>query len=386
MTSTTHLACPEELLALDPQAQLPLGPDSELLDTPALLIDLDVMESNIASMADLVSRRGMVLRPHAKSHKSTFIADLQISAGATGLCLATVGEAEVMWRHGIEDLLLAYPIVGRAKLQRLRTLVDAEALTVVADSIEVAEGYSQLARSVGRQLPVLIEIDSGMHRVGVLPEHAGILAAQVDTLPGLRVRGVLTHAGHSHQAVDPQGIEQVARDEVRGMQRARQALEDQGLQVEVVSAGSTITTPYLSADDGITEVRPGTYVFNDLRTLSRYSCTPDRLALSMLATVVSRAPGRATLNAGSKSITTARTDRHGHGHLVNRPRSGFRLLSEEHAVLDLAAEDEDLRLAERVRILPIHSCVWMDLQAEVYGTRGGQIVRRIRVDAMRRSL
>jgi len=386
MTTTMHLAFPEELLALDPQAQLPLDLDSDLLDTPALLIDLDVMERNIVSMADLAKRRGMTLRPHAKSHKSTFIADLQLSSGATGLCLATVGEAEVMWRHGIQDLLLAFPVVGQAKLRRLRPLLDAGALTVVTDSVDVAEGYSALARSVGCQLPVLIEIDSGMHRVGVLPERAGALAAEVDRLPGLQVRGILTHAGQSHQAADQQGIERVARDEVRAMQRAREALEGQGIQVDVVSAGSTVTTPYLSADDGITEVRPGTYVFNDLRTLSRYSCTPDQLALSMLATVVSRAPGRATLNAGSKSITTARTDEHGHGHLVNRPSSGFRLLSEEHAVLGLATEDEDLQVGQRVRILPIHSCVWMDLQAEVYGTRGGQVVRRIRVDAMRRSL
>ena len=106
----------------------------------------------------------------------------------------------------------------------------------------------------------------------------------------------------------------------------------------------------------------------------------------MVATVVSRAPGRATLNAGSKSITTTRSDQHGHGHIVNRPRSGFELLSEEHAVLSLAAEDEDLCLGDRVQILPIHSCVWMDLQGEVYGNRGGQLVSRIRVDAMRRSL
>ncbi len=386
MTTTTHLAHPEELLALDPQAQLPLDLESELLDTPALLVDLHVLERNIASMADFATRRGMALRPHAKSHKSTFIADLQLAAGATGLCLATVGEAEVMWQHGVRDLLLAYPVFGEAKLRRLAPLVDAGALTVVADSIDVARGYSRIATSVGRELPVLIEIDSGMHRAGVLPEHAGALAAEVDRLPGLRVRGILTHAGQAHQAVDQQGIELVARDEVRAMQRAREGLEAQGLQVDVVSAGSTVTTPYLSADDGITEVRPGTYVFNDLRTLGRYACTPDQLALSMLATVVSRAPGRATLNAGSKSITTARTDQHGHGHLVNRPGSGFRQVSEEHAVLGLAAEDEDLRLGERVRILPIHSCVWMDLQREVYGTRNGQIVQRIRVDAMRRSL
>ncbi len=385
MTIPIHEDSQQDLMALAPEAELPQHLDSDLLDTPALLIDLDVLDGNIASMADLAARRGMLLRPHAKSHKSAHIARMQLAAGATGLCLSTVGEAEVMWSNGFHDLLLAYPIIGEAKLRRLRPVADAGILTLVADSIEVAEGYSRLATAVGRPISVLIEIDSGMHRVGKTPDQAGPLAADVDRLPGLHVRGILTHAGQAHQAPDQQAIEKVARDEVRAMQRARYALERHGLQVSVVSAGSTITTPYLSADDGITEVRPGTYVFNDLRTLSRYACRPDQLALSMLATVVSRGPGRATLNAGSKSITTAHSEQHGYGHVVNRAGSGFGLLSEEHAVLDLAPEDEDLHVGQRVRILPIHACVWMDLQGEVYGTRRGQLVQRIRVEAMRRS-
>lgn len=372
--------------ALDETAVLPLELDSELLDTPAVLVDLDVLNHNIDAMADLARRRGLALRPHAKSHKSAYVAGLQLAAGASGLCLATVGEVEVMWSHGISDLLLAYPVIGAKKLRRLAPVVDAGELTAVADSVEVAEGYSQLARSLGRELPILLEIDSGMGRAGVPPQDAGALAVAVSRLPGLRVRGVMTHAGHTHQAVDQVGIERVARDEVRAMQQARESVEGQGLEVEVVSAGSTITTAYLSSDDGITEVRPGTYVYNDLRTLSRYACTMDQLAVSMVATVVSRAPGRATLNAGSKSITTSRAEPYGHGHLHNRPATGFGLLSEEHGVLDLAPEDEDLRVGDRVRILPIHVCVWMDLQTEVYGTRGGRVVDRIRVDAMRQSL
>jgi D-serine deaminase-like pyridoxal phosphate-dependent protein len=386
VTSTIPTPRTEEVFALDADVELPIEIDDERLDTPAVLVDLDVTERNIVSMAALAARRGVALRPHAKSHKSTYIADLQLAAGATGLCLATVGEVEVMWKHGISDLLLAYPVLGKRKLRRLAPMVDAEALTMVADSLQAAAGYSELARSVGRTLPLLIEVDSGMHRVGVLPQDAGALAARIHALPGLHVRGILTHAGHSHQAPDQQGIERVARDEVRAMQKARESLESHGIDVEVVSAGSTITTPYLSAEDGITEVRPGTYVYNDLRTLSRYACTADQLAVSMLATVVSRAPGRATLNTGSKSITASNTEQHGYGHLLNRPRSGFSLLSEEHGVLDLAPEDEDLQVGDRVRVHPIHICVWMDLHAEVYGVRGNRVEKRIRVDAMRRSL
>lgn len=384
--TTMHRPVVSESVPLEEGVVLPVDVDSDALDTPAVLVDLDVLEANVSAMAELARRHGVALRPHAKSHKSTRVADLQLAHGANGLCLATVGEVEVMWAHGIDDLLLAYPILGARKLHRLAPVVDADALTAVADSVEIAQGYSELARSVGRELPVLLEIDSGMERAGVRPEDAGGLATQVSRLPGLRVRGILTHAGHTHQAVDQLGIERVARDEVRAMQQARESIEAHGIEVEVVSAGSTITTPYLSADDGITEVRPGTYVYNDLRTLSRWACTVDQIAVSMLATVVSRAPGRATLNAGSKSITPSRAEPYGYGHLRNRPDSTFGLLSEEHGVLDLAPEDEDLRIGDRVRVLPIHVCVWMDLQREVYGVRGGQVVERIRIDAMRHSL
>lgn len=386
MTVTPPSSIAVPFLPLGEDAVLPVELDDDLLDTPAVLLDLDVLDRNISAMAGLAARRGMALRPHAKSHKSTYVADKQLAAGANGICVATVGEAEVMWRHSVTDILLAYPIVGERKLQRLRPLVDAGVLTLVTDSEEVAAGYSRLAVSVGRQLPVLVEIDSGMHRVGVSPADAGSVGAAVAAMPGLELRGILTHAGQSHDATDQRGIEQVARDEVRAMQRARESLERLGIEVAVVSAGSTITTPYLSSSDGITEVRPGTYVFNDLRTLSRYACTPDQIAVSMLATVVSRAPGRVTLNAGSKTITTSRTDQHGYGHLMNRPGSLFTRLSEEHGVLALDPEDEDLRVGDRVRILPIHICVWIDLQPEVYGLRDGRIVQRIRIDAMRHSL
>jgi D-serine deaminase-like pyridoxal phosphate-dependent protein len=374
------------LVALSATASLPLELDDEALDTPAILIDLDILDSNISGMARVAQRAGVDLRPHAKSHKSFYVADKQLAAGAVGLCVATVGEAEAMWQHGVSDILLAYSIVGERKLERLRPLVDANVVTLVTDSIEVAEGYSRLARLMNRRIPVLLEIDTGMNRVGVVPGDAGSVGAKIASLPGLEVRGILTHAGHAHDATDQRGIALVARQEAREMQAAREGLESQGVEVSVVSAGSTITTPYLSAADGITEVRPGTYVYNDLRTLSCFACTPDQIAATMLATVVSRGTGRATINTGSKSITTSRITDHGFGHLFGSPGTAFSRLSEEHGVLSLAPEDEKLRVGDRVRVLPIHICVWMDLQREVYGIRGGRVVDRIRVDAMRRSL
>jgi len=165
----------------------------------------------------------------------------------------------------------------------------------------------------------------------------------------------------------------------------RASLERAGHEVAVVSAGSTLTARYLSAADGITEIRPGTYVYNDLRTLSCWACTPEEIAATMLATVVSADGERVTIDAGSKTLTTTTAPDYGSGHLAGRPDSAFTRVSEEHGVLSVPGSPV-LRVGDRVRILPVHACVWSDLQPEVYGIRQGQLTERIRVDAFRTSL
>jgi D-serine deaminase-like pyridoxal phosphate-dependent protein len=196
----------------------------------------------------------------------------------------------------------------------------------------------------------------------------------------------MTHAGHSHDASDELGIEVVGRLEAVVMGGVREDLEAAGLDVRVVSAGSSITSAYLTAADGITEIRPGTYVYNDLRTLGRHACTPDALAATVLATVVSTSGRRVTIDAGSKTLTPTKDATYGHGHLRHRPGVVFTRLSEEHGVMDARDDLPMPSVGDKVQVLPIHVCVWMDLQAEVYGVRGGRIVERITVDAMRHSL
>lgn len=362
---------------------LPGSLDDPRLDTPAVLVDLDILAANIEGMQATVSRAGLALRPHVKTHKSVRIARMQLEAGAVGISVAKVGEAEVFRTAGISEIFVVYPIVGEAKLRRLEPLVADGGISLATDSVEVAEGYSRLAGRAGRTLPVLLEIDSGMHRVGAAPEAAAATATAIARLPGLELVGIATHAGHSHDVVTQPEIEAVARSEVRAITIAREGIERAGIPVRIVSAGSTITTPYLSAADGVTEARPGTYVFNDYRTLELFACTPAQMAASMAATVVSRGPGRAVIDAGNKTLTLTRTEQHGFGRLRNRPSSVFTRLSEEHGVLALAPEDEDLRIGDRVEVLPIHVCAWMDLQREVYATSRGRIVERIAIEAMR---
>ena len=355
------------------------------LDTPCLLIDLDIVAANIARMATLARRAGQRLRPHAKTHKSLRVARMQLDAGAAGICVATVGEAEVMRAGGIDDILIAYNIIGAGKLSRLQPVCADGGITLTSDSIEVAEGYSRLARIVGRTLPVLLEIDSGMKRTGIPPETAGQVGCKIAALPGIELTGILTHAGHAHDVSTQSDIEAVARNEARVMQRAAQELTSQGIDVRVVSAGSTITAPYLAADDGVTEIRPGTYVFNDLRTLEMYSCTPDQIAATILATVVSVREDRIVLDAGNKTLTMTATQQHGFGKIKGLPGSTFLRLSEEHGVAALGDSSGHLRVGDRVQVLPIHICVCVDLQQQAYGVTQGAITEVIRVDAARRS-
>jgi D-serine deaminase-like pyridoxal phosphate-dependent protein len=370
---------------LDAGAALPLPIGDPCLDTPAMLVDLDIAEANIARMAGLAARCGVSLRPHIKTHKSVAMARRQLAAGASGLCVATIGEAAVLAAAGLLDLTLAYPVVGPRKLERLADLVRAADVTLVADSADVAEGYLTVARAAGRPVDVLIEVDTGMHRSGAVPDRVTTLARHIERSGGLRFRGILTHAGHAHDEPSQLGIERVAREEAAIMGDLRADLERTGLDVAVVSAGSTLTARYLSAADGITEIRPGTYIYNDLRTLGCWACTPDEIAVTMLATVVSADGQRVTIDAGNKTLTSTTTADYGSGHLLGRPTSSFTRLSEEHGALSVP-DPPALRVGDLVRVLPVHACVWSDLQPEVYGIRQSQITERIRVDAFRHSL
>ena len=368
------------------EVALPIPLDDPRVDTPAVLVDLDIVEANIARMAGLARREKLSLRPHIKTHKSTSMAQRQLAAGAVGVCCATASEAEVMIAGGVADVLLAYPLAGRRKFERVAPLLSSTALTLVTDSKAVTAAYRELAQTIGRSIRVMIEIDSGMHRVGVDPRNLADIAADIVSGNDLELRGIMTHAGHSHDATDQLGIESVARQEAAIMGAAREELEGAGFDVPIVSAGSTITAPYLHATDGITEIRPGTYVYNDLRTMGTYACTPDALAAFALATVVSLEGDRVTIDAGSKTLTTSHDSIYGFGHLRDQPESRFTRLSEEHGVLAVPNGRSRLAIGDRVQILPIHVCAWMDLQPEIYGVRDGQIVERIPVEAMRHSL
>jgi D-serine deaminase-like pyridoxal phosphate-dependent protein len=372
-------------VALERDAKLPIQLSDPSLDTPAVLVDLDKVEANVERMAAYARENGLTLRPHIKSHKSLHMASMQIDHGATGLCVSTASEVQVMSRLNV-DMMLAYPLVGLTKLQRVLPILQGKLLSLVVDAGKTLDAYRDFAQVHNLIIPVYVEVDTGMNRSGSLPVESLELVKVIAKDPHFKFMGIMTHAGHAHSSIRPEALAEVARAEARIMGDLRVEIEKLGLSDFAVSAGSTLTSRYLKSSDGITEIRPGTYIYNDLRTMERWACSRDQIAATMLTTISSARDKRVTLDAGSKTLTTSQIPNYSYGQFSDDETAIITRLSEEHGVVDLEEDLCNYSIGDRVRVLPIHVCVWMDLQVEIYGIRGNQIVERISNQAMRHSL
>jgi len=344
------------------------------LETPAVLIDLDRLEKNIAGMSARAKQAGVHLRPHAKTHKVPEIGWMQIRAGAVGLSLAKTSEAEVFARHGFTDLFVAYPVVSPTKAERLVVLSRRVRLAVGVDSIEGAEVLGHAAARDGATLRVVLKVDSGFHRVGVAPEAALSVGSRIAAVKGLSLVGVFTHAGQAYHRTEPGGIEKDNREEATVVVGAAEELRQAGIAIETVSVGSTPTARFGFAHEGLTEARPGNYVYLDRTQAGLGTCTLDECAMSILATVVSVSGAeRAVLDSGSKTLALdqVRPRPDGHGLIVGTA-SRLSGLSEEHGVVAVAPGDS-FKVGERVRVLPNHACVVSNLHDRVYGVRGENV-------------
>ncbi len=354
------------------------------IDTPALVVDLAVMEANIDGMSAVARRRGVRLRPHTKTHKSPWIARRQLEAGASGITVAKLGEAEVMVEAGIRDILIAYPIVGERKLERLASLGAVADVKVSLDSLEAAEGVSQVGRRLGRRVPIYLEVDTGLHRVGVPPGRAAVeLARAIARLSGVEIVAVTTHGGHVGAAETEAALEAASRAQAGTLVETAEAIRAAGIPVADVSPGSTLSARFDLDTPGVTEVRPGTYVFNDANTVRRWSASLESCAAFVLTTVVSRpAPDRAVVDAGSKTFSSDRPaggEEQGYGIVEGRPDLVLARLTEEHGVLRVAGPSPDLRIGDRLAIVPNHICTAVNLADVLYGVREGRVVSEIAV-------
>ena len=347
-----------------------------------MLVDLDVVERNIAAMADKARRCGVRLRPHAKTHKIVEIGRMQLAAGASGISVAKATEAEVFAAAGFGDIFIAYPVVGADKGRRLLALADRTRLAAGVDSPDGALTLDGVFRTAGRRLDVLLKVDVGFHRVGVAPDRAVAVARRIADMPGLRLRGVFTHAGHAYLAASPDGVTRVGLAEGSSLVETAQRIREAGLEIEDVSVGSTPTARHAMSVQGVTECRPGNYVFHDASQVTLGTCALEDCAMTVLATVISVPAGdRAVLDAGSKTLSTdpLRPSGPGYGFVLGR-KSRLSRLSEEHGVIEVVP-GESFRVGERVRILPNHGCVVSNLHDRLIGIRGDRVETELVVAA-----
>ncbi len=355
--------------------------DYQKLDTPALLVDLDRLEANIRGMSSFAKNKGVDLRPHTKTHKCPTIARRQLEAGAVGITCAKIGEAEVMAAAGLNEILIANEIIGEQKFKRLLALARKVKLCVAVDSVFGASSLNAALAEADQTLDVVIEINSGQNRCGVLPGDPALeLAKEIAQFPQVRLRGLMTHGGHSYHGASKEEIEEIGTQEGAVMVKTAEFLRQNGIEVETVSVGSTPTARSCGSVKGVTEIRPGTYAFNDLTQTTLFAATVEECALSVLATVTSRpAPDRVVVDAGKKALTSDPFGRSGadggYGLILDRETHIARL-SEEHGVIDT---DAPFEIGEKVRIIPNHVCVVVNMFDEMYGIRDGVVERTFEI-------
>lgn len=372
--------------------------------TPSVYIDLARVRANIRAMADRAAAAGVKLRPHAKTHKSIEIAKWQIEAGAVGVCCAKIGEAEVLAAGGIGDIRLPYPL-HPTNADRVIALMDRTRLSFIVDDMDVAKGWSDVMTRAGKTIDVLVKVDVGFHRCGINPSavDAPDRVAFVGSLPGLNLRGLLSHAGQGYGAGSAMELEHIAIREAEMMSDLAARASLAGAKIEEISVGSTPTSRFIGkqvehirgrdAHAGAfapTEMRPGNYVFLDRTQVSLGAATLDTCAMFVVATVVSRpAPDRVILDCGAKTLALdgARgfEAMPGYGLVIHEdgtpgPTLLIERLNEEHATVR-ATEPTRLKIGDRVRVLPNHACVVTNLQDELVTVENGRATGAIRVDA-----
>ena len=352
----------------------------EELATPAVLIDQPTVLANIDRMQELADRRGIRMRPHAKTHKSPTVARWQIDRGAIGICCAKLGEAEVFAAAGFTDIRLPYPINPR-NAARVLTLMERTALSFIVDHPDVAAQWSSAMTAAGRTVDVLVKVDVGFHRCGIDPNPASAVPfiKNVASLPGLNLKGLLSHAGQAYQATSEEHLKTIAEEEARILQGLATLAREQGVQIDELSAGDTPTARFSLQQDWITEFRSGNYVYFDRTQVGLGSAALENCALTVLATVVSKpASDRLILDCGSKTLTSdgARgfAPLPGHGTILHHPNLSIERLSEEHGIVRVASGSTSLEPGDRVRVVPNHSCVVSNLVDQAWLTDGGQLL------------
>lgn len=345
------------------------------LDTPCLLVDLDVLTPNIERIAQATDAAGLDLRPHIKAHKTPQVALMQVRAGAVGVTAAKVSEAEVFAAAGIDDIFVANQIIGEPKLQRMTSLSRyVPRLAVAVDSLPGAQQLSKAFAAAGRTIDVILEVDSGAGRCGVPPEQLLELGDQVDDLSGLRIAGIFAYAGLAYQLRGREAFGAYAAEEAAFLNEQAESLRRGGFAIRVVSGGCTPTAGLYKANCGLSELRPGTYCLNDRNQIDLGACTEAQVAATVLATMIS-VSDRTICDAGTKALgTQVGNISDGFGWVWGDPEGVLYKLNDEHGYLDTGPMHEKPRIGDKLRIIPPRICTCLNLYNEMYVIYEGHVV------------
>ncbi|HLW02515.1 MAG TPA: alanine racemase [Ktedonobacterales bacterium] len=361
--------------------------DASLLevDTPALLVDRDRLDANISRFAAMASRTGVALRPHIKTHKTLEIAALQVQAGASGITCAKLGEAEVYADAGFTDVFVAYPLIGQEKARRAAQLARRCTMTVGVESVTGIQQLSMAASEADVLLNVRLELDSGLRRTGVAAAEALELCRLILAAPALHLDGIFTFRGVSFPGAPTRESDVLGQQEGEWMVAQAELLRAAGIPINAVSVGSTFTAAAAACVPGVTEVRPGTYVFFDRMTTKGAANTLDEIALSVLATVVSRpAQDMAIIDAGSKTfsgdVVPAAVGLKGYGVTVDGHSGILERMNEEHGFVRLASGFVPA-IGDHLAFFPNHVCTTVNLSDELVVMQQGIVTDRWRVAA-----
>jgi D-serine deaminase-like pyridoxal phosphate-dependent protein len=352
-----------------------IGSPALEVDTPALLVDRERLVANVQRFAQIAAQAGVALRPHIKTHKTFEIAQMQLEAGARGITCAKLGEAEVYAEGGVRDIFVAYPVIGQEKARRAAQLARRCHLIVGVESAIGIRRLSEAASAAGITLSVRLELDSGLQRTGVAPESAGELCRLILAAPGLQLDGIFTFRGTSFPGAPSKDKDELGRLEGEWMVAQAEHLRAAGIPIAVVSVGSTPTSTAAASVPGVTEVRPGTYVFFDRMTTRAGVSSPNEIALTILATVVSRpAPDIAVIDAGSKTfcgdIVPANAGLEGYGVTLDGVSGVVERMNEEHGIVRLTGGYAPA-IGEKIAFFPNHVCTTVNLSDELVIVRQG---------------
>ncbi len=331
------------------------------LDTPVMVVDLDIVEGNIKRLEDSLASLGVRGRPHVKTHKIPAIARKQVAAGAIGITCQKVGEAEVFVQGGLTDILIPYNIVGRSKIERLARLQHQAHVTAAVDASDTARSIAKVAVDEHTTIPLVVEVDAGGHRAGVQSaENVVEVAKAIADSPGISFDGIMCYPTSPHV--------------IPILREACSLLEAAGLAPRIISGGGT-GRQHLAREAGLTEHRSGTYLYSDMNCVRAGYTTLEQCAMQVLVTVVSTAaPGHATVDGGSKTFTNDSLQQdHRNGYVLEYPEIFLHHMNEEHGILDTSQSDKQPKVGEKLRIIPNHACGTTNLHDYVAVHRGGHV-------------